>query len=128
MYKTTINQKRFLIIWICLHSFALFVNVFNIRGRLSTSNFISSSTADNYLFTSSSSSSYKNDFWPITNFTEEQRYYIEPAYLSFQKGTWAYKTAFKGIFQDYDYSEFIFYILLGLAVIYLPKIWYSSKP
>jgi hypothetical protein len=120
MFRITLNQKRFLIIWIGIHSLALFVNVFNIEGRTDTSNWTISTKVYNYVFTKNSN--YDNDFWPFTEFTKQERYYIEPI-NSYEQGTWSYGTAFNGIFYNYDYSEFVFYMLSGLAFIYLPKLW-----
>jgi hypothetical protein len=61
--KLTLNQRRFLIVWILFHSFALFVNLTGIRGE------IDSGESTFYFFTSGESSG----FWPFTSY-----YYEEP--------------------------------------------------
>lgn len=121
--KITLNQKRFLIIWISIHSLALFVNLFQVNGALKNTNY---SPIFN-VFTTSENIYNKDDFWPFVN------YYIYGKCLVVTediKNTpllwkdWAHETNnFFGVFNSYNFPEYIFYILLGLGIIFLPKFW-----
>jgi hypothetical protein len=101
--KLSTVEKRFLIIWILLHSFALFVNLAEVSGKIDR---------DNFLFTNTDPLYSKNGFWPFVNF-EGTNYY--PA-----DGNVLY---FNGLFYSYGLSAFIFYILLGIGIVYIPKLW-----
>lgn len=60
-------------------------------------------------------STNKSDFWPFTTYYKED----EPTSLDFHT-TYCY---FNGIFNSYDFSEYVFYIISGLAFVYVPKLW-----
>ena len=117
--KLTLAQKRFLIIWILFHSFALFVNVASIKGTITETTSLFSKNAEyKYLFTSLTD---KDKFWPVTS-------YYEQVYKYPTDRTAGYSiTYFNGIFNSYGYSEYLFYILLGCIFIYIPKLWRASN-
>ncbi|QNR85077.1 hypothetical protein H9N25_00780 [Pedobacter riviphilus] len=126
-YSVTLNQKRFLIVWICIHSFALFVNVASIYGTINEG---TQTLGYSNLFTINS---YEDDFWPFTKFTETESY-IDYSPNIFdeigkpKRGIWRDKTpSFNGIFTGYNLPEYIFYIILGLGIIFIPKIWNDNK-
>ncbi len=128
-YKTTLAQKRFLIIWICIHSFALFVNLANINGETVEGDYNGGYT---HLFTTRG---YEDDFYPFTTFIYKQKYFVENSNdprnyygASMTFGEWKEKEpSFNGFFTGYNLPEYIFYILLGLGIIFLPKIWKANN-
>lgn len=219
--KPTTNQKRFLIIWILFHSFALFVNLAHINGEISfnnnkdvSSNIITERidstsmttnedldrainelnstksksnsnlshvgdydtkplpnsdrstvirdaqhTVDNtiFLFTNELNPS---DFWPFTKFyfqtfvwedfkypeviseervkkpqTSEERYLdsITKTYPSTPIAYSSLKTKvgeqniYGGIFNSYNIPEYIFYMILGFGIVFIPMFWKNNK-
>ena len=163
--ELTLNQKRFLIVWILFHSFALLVNLADIEGQIyvgdnktsdygaKTPNPITPSKdtvsydsikklllglkpgqkielppvgnqavfgdaySDNNrvtirLFTSSN---HPSDFWPFTTYYEE----VPPTSFDMHT-TYCY---FYGIFNSYNFRAYSFYIFIGLAFVYVPKLW-----
>lgn len=119
--KLSLNQKRFLIVWILFHSFALFVNLADIKGttqnegHLVENGYYKNTTIN--LLTSNTHPS----FWPFVNYYEDTFEYQSPNYRT-------ENLDFNGIFYSYSFSEYIFYILLGLAIIFVPKLWNDKKP
>jgi hypothetical protein len=151
--KPTLNQKRFLIIWTLINSFALFVNLAYLRGELDTP------TTTIYLFTSGE----KSGFWPFTSYsTKEDRIaevpnlipdipktrYLKPEdAIKFAASSDPNKAVLStdsivtdfspiitrtigtshsyigGLFNSYGIPEYIFYMCLGLGIIFLPKSW-----
>jgi hypothetical protein len=119
--KISLNQKRFLIIWICFHSFALFVNVAMIYGTLREESEPFKDTFGNdfikyfnhNLFTSGN---FQEDFWPFTTYSQIESHY--PG--NYTRSDTHY---FYGIFTSYGYLEYFSYLVLGFAIIYIPKIW-----
>jgi hypothetical protein len=113
--KLTLSQKRFLIVWICLHSFALFVNVAKIKGTIQeSSSFFTLNGHYEYVFTDGENN---DNFWPFTKFYEKV-YKSET-----EKVTATTDIYFHGIFNSYGLVEYISYIIFGLALIYIPKFW-----
>ena len=110
----TLSQKRFLIIWVLFHSFALLVNLANIEGKISDGAFDNRTTI--YLFTHQG---HQSDFWPFTIFYERipglPQENIEDYY------------DFNGVFFSYGFGEYTFYMLVGFGIIYLPKLWSDKK-
>jgi hypothetical protein len=109
----TLNQKRFLIIWILFHSFALFVNVAHIYGTLHDGYGKDNDNTTVYLFCNTLPDR-ESDFWPFTSYTEE-------SYQS-NLGNY-YERYYGGIFNSYGFPEYIFYMLLGLGIVFIPKLW-----
>jgi hypothetical protein len=66
-----------------------------------------------YIFAAKEYVDSENGFWPFTKIYEEDGYGYGNPY-------------FRGIFFSYGIGEFIFYILLGFGVIFLPILWKSK--
>lgn len=112
----TKKNRQFLIIWICTCCFALLCNVIPIRGVLYKGDYEEKRAAI-FLFTSGSS----RNFWPFTNdFINDQLFINEEGNLS--AGTLE-PNGFEGVFNEFDYPEFFVYVLLGLAIVFVPKFW-----
>jgi len=127
MNSLTLNQKRFLIVWILLNSFALFVNLADIRGAIDNSDtsynsygYLIHNGTDRiiYLFTNSSGQN-KSDFWPFTS-------YYSINYPS--NSGFPIQHFYGGLFNSYDIPEYIFYMVLGFAIVFVPKLWNDKKP
>ncbi|WP_276345636.1 hypothetical protein [Daejeonella sp. JGW-45] len=118
--KITIAQRRFLILWVLFHSFALFVNVFKISGTIVNESY----DAGTYwkskyvqLFTTGPD----EDFWPITEYSSYRKY------IPYYRDTPEEVYNFNGIFNSYDFTEYIFYFLIGLGIVFIPKLWQERK-
>ncbi len=126
--KITLKQKRFLIIWILIHSFALFVNLENIRGKIpseatiSYDNYHTKFYNDSYVYLFTTGTyAFGDDFWPFTTFysaVSERPHYSDGVVNT---------VYFNGIFNAYKWPAYFFYLFLGFAVIYLPKIWEGKQ-
>ena len=115
----SLGQRRFLIIWIAFHCTALFFNVAKIEGSLRNRGY---SPVFN-LFTTIDDTHY-DEFYPFVRFVYTGKYSSikgEYAYIYVNKSQDA--TNFFGVFTGYDVKAFFFYIVLGLAIIFLPKLW-----
>ena len=93
------------------HSFALFVNITDLECRIGNDD----------LFTQSYN---KDSFWPFVSFYEtfHEKVPIEsynPALGYIDES----HTYFKGIFYSYNITAFVFYIIIGFGVVYIPKLW-----
>lgn len=140
----TQKNRRFLIIWFSVIIFALLCNIVPITGHLSDISWNKTgkpASTPIYLF----SRGYdKDDFWPfnpsiieseyMTNPTEEARAENESRlYARAHPGLYVSEThlnvetynvfTFNGIFEGFDYWEFVIYGVVGLAVVFLPNIW-----
>lgn len=117
----SLKEKRFLIVWLGLCSFALFLNVFNISGKIE-----SDDGKYQFLFFYSSEENghpYDEDFYPFTKFiTNKSVLYPSESFSKYYitKGNY---TRFNGIFNSFNLAEFVFYSLLGLGIVILPKVW-----
>jgi hypothetical protein len=119
------SKRNLLIIWFLFHGFALFVNVFDIEGyhtynQRSTKDDIETHYEDSYfnLFTSSDylTGPKSRDFWPFVKFYESTK----SNGSSVNDGAYEMVTTnFYGIFNQYDYSEFIAYSIIIFLVLYL---------
>jgi hypothetical protein len=122
------SKKNLLIIWFLFHGFALFVNVCDIGGDItsqSNPHYISGLlvydyTGYTYLFTNSLTSSAKaGHFWPFVKFYDKY-------YGHYQNGDEYPVTMFNGIFYQYDISEFLAYTILIFLILYIR--WNSNYP
>jgi hypothetical protein len=128
--KISLNQRRFLIVWILFHSFALFVNIAQIQLNYSSPN--NDGGRDyTYIFTKLTD---EEKFWPFTDF----RHYVTHSDTSnWQEipGTKSHMFNvtvrndhyFDGIFNSYGFSEYIFYVLFGFVIIYIPRLWRKKE-
>lgn len=113
------KQKKFLAIWAIIHSIALFVNLANIRGTIvERSTLFSNDAKYVYLFTDLT---YEDKFWPFTPFYEKTIKHPE------HTNNTVTITCFNGIFNSYGISEFIFYIVSSIVIVFLPKLWADDK-
>lgn len=84
-----------------------------------------------------------DEFWPFVKFTKSRNYFDEtdesrrsrigrPAsdYIGGVgvDGEWKTKTTFNGIFYEYDFTEFIVYVLGGILVLVIVRLSNSSSP
>lgn len=122
----TINQKRFLIAWTIFHSFALFVNLFKIDGSLKMTLY---SPIFNVFTTTYQTGAY-DDFWPFVPYTSNGIVLLTE---KSNDDPWIWKDLaqdsfnFFGVFNSYNFPEYIFYMLLGFGFIYLPKLWNKEE-
>lgn len=117
----SINEKRFLIVWLGICSLALFLNVADIQGKIEVKG-----GKYQYLFFFSSEMyghSYDEDFYPFTDFiVESSTLYPSEKIRDYYIGSGTY-TRFNGIFNSFNLPEFIFYSILGIGIVFLPKLW-----
>ncbi len=109
--KTFTDEKRILIILMAINIFAFFVNYFdlspvykNYQGSLNNI------PVKYYFFTTKEGLDYgdpSKKFYPFTKFSiDSNREYV-----------------FRGIFPDYDQTEFIAYSILIFGIFYIRKAW-----
>lgn len=130
--KISLKQRRFLIVWGIFHLFALTVNMIPVEGLVHISGKIWTKTNPTgidahyvnverplYIFTYPDHSAIDGNFWPFVKMWEAD-------YLgsnSYNDDSDMYTGRFKGLFYNYSYKAFIVYILIGLAIVFLPKLW-----
>lgn len=114
--KISIIQRRFLIIWIAIHTIALLTNIIPIRGEYSVEgDRCFSCTKSMYIFAAPIyTDQQETKFWPFTNIYDQDGYGYGSLY-------------FRGIFFSYGFGEFIFYILTGFAIVFLPRLWNGKE-
>jgi hypothetical protein len=116
--KLTLFQRRFLIIWVTVNSFALLSNLAMIRGIIETQD----STI--FLFTNYNLGT-DSDFWPFTSYYQES--IGTPPETTSIPGDVIPGTPphyfYGGLFNSYGIPEYICYMVLGLAIIFIPKFW-----
>lgn len=101
--KIFTNEKRIVIILMALNLFAFFVNYFDLSPVYKN---YSNIPVSYYYFTIKDGDP-TTKFYPFTDFSiNTNSYYV-----------------FRGIFPDYDQSEFIVYTILIFGVFYIRKAW-----
>ena len=119
--KPTLKQKRFLIVWCCFHLLALLVNIVPINGDLSHqvkhNEFSPENNEYNILYVFTNGYDKTDGFWPFVKYSYSKYYY--------NTGT---VDVFNGIFAGYDIGEAVTYILIGIAIVFLPKLWRNNRP
>src|SRR4051812_20719601 len=119
----TLKNKRFLIIWICVNAFALFVNVAKIEGDITSDKPLGNQGVHiitHYHLLTTIDNIFSNDkFWPFTTFYKGDS--EDGLLLLRNSGTTGDKLLFYGIFNSYNFPAFLFYSLLGIAIVYIPK-------
>ena len=128
------SKTNLLVIWFLFHGIALFVNVFNIKGDVSSeTKYIEDRTSkrvfnDIYLLTVDKSMRPYNEkkseaFWPFVNFYSNKLKgpdYSRNGYEGDKADYYITRfVEFNGIFFQYDYSEFLAYSVLLFLVLYL---------
>jgi len=122
------NKRNFLILWLCFHFLALFLNFFKIEGIIQEGNRVCincQTEASIHLFTDQyekEDDESISNFWPISGITTTYVYDGGPR----RKKSLFYSPEdnerkvvnFNGIFNDYDISEFIAYNLILLVILY----------
>lgn len=94
--KPKSNALTFLIIWCSFHLFALLMSYSRIK------------------FFNDGGIPEKDKFWPFVKFTDKQLY-----------GSWGgpvERTDFNGLFVEYDWTEFAFYVGVVLVIYFLVRI------
>jgi hypothetical protein len=116
--KISLGQKRFLIIWCLFHLFALATSVIPIKGEILIEE--DGMKYTNYIFTDKWD--VEGKFWPFVEMYDPNGYNTYNRFIEqrVQKGE------FKGIFRNYNIGAFFVYIVLGLLIVFLPKLW-SNK-
>lgn len=131
-FKITKTEKRIVIILMTINLFAFFVNHYRLSPSFSIGEY--PKTDELFLFTDAKESEMLNDnghtvgydlydtrsseyFYPFTKFIEKEN----PSY--FHSEGYYLKTRYRGLFPDYDKSEFFIYTLLIFAVVLVRKIW-----
>lgn len=125
----TAKERRFLIIWVSLCAFALLCNVAPIKGTIKKGQPGWPRSEKFEPATNLFASGNKEDmaeFWPLNaNFVNKNEYY-ENGHSGFHYSLVDNSngpSGFYGIFNGFDYLEFFVYSFLGLAIIFVPKIW-----
>lgn len=131
-FKLTKKEKRIIIILMTINLFAFFVNHFRLSPSFDIGEY--PKTDEVFLFTDAKENKMLNDnsysdyydlhdlrsseyFYPFTKF-------IEKEYPSFTNSEDYYlKTRYRGLFPDFDKSEFFVYTLLIFAVVLVRKLW-----
>jgi len=104
------SKRNLLIFWYCFHGLGLFVNSFNILGNVKSEKFSSDDTFIHVNLLTYKKYAY-NEFWPFVSFVSDESISDMGKHHKY----------FNGIFYDYDISEFIFYSLFILVILYV--IW-----
>lgn len=117
----TLGNKRFLIVWMAIHAFALFVNTARVRGTIKTDNPYKD---ESHIWTTANDWTYGGDFWPFTTFFKHNdgkaAYSPVDGHVLYQYDSY---TVFNGLFNGYGYSEFLAYVVLGFCIVFVPKAW-----
>lgn len=133
----TLTQKRFLIVWILFHSFALFVNQTKLKGTVITDEYNKKYYRREIRKHLLTGDTLNEKFWPFTRYKTYQTFtgIADTTFFIYQgRRTPTFINTYRidinhrnGIFTSYDFSEFIFYILLGLGIIVIPKLWNNNN-
>lgn len=136
--KVTLKERRFLIVWTCINIFALIVNITPIRGKIRNAEESNTLIHDRVVLDSYKPGFYiwtsgedKIFFWPFTKFFDKEISRVPSGNENYGFLTSKSRLKnFQGIFNGYDFSEFIIYSILGFAIIFVPKLWspQSIKP
>lgn len=114
------KEKRFLIVWFLVITFAYLCNAVPIHGTITPYEELD---ADGYqktavfLFTSGGG---EYDFWPFVDYTYGYNGVFASDTYNFEKYP---VRVFNGIFYSFNGWEFLIYGAIGLGIVFLPKIW-----
>lgn len=135
--KITKKQKRVIIVLMVINVFALFVNYFQLSPKIRFNEYKSEKYTyqyyDIYLLTDAKATNILNsttnwtwengdsamyearhpkNFWPFVMF-----------YQKAESSDSKVQFRFRGIFPDFDHTEFIVYTLLIFVVLFIKKVW-----
>lgn len=132
----SLKSRRFLIVWCCVNSFALLVNLAHIKGQIINSENKNDRNVENVvvnLFTDGGGIDEDYSFFhPATFYPFTSEFYSNSergvssetgSWVSYSSITWYKNIRFYGVFNGYSYLEFIVYIILGFAIVFIPKMW-----
>ena len=118
-----IAKRNIIIILMCINSFALIVNVLEIRGSFDDGlcpnhmrHFLLSDGDWSRAFSGYyGGNRYQQNFWPFV------KYFKTCEYCGYCDVSWEnrHRKEFRGIFRYYDYSEFFVYSILILLGLYI---------
>lgn len=97
------GSKLWLLLWIAFNAFALLMSIAKIRLFY----------APNHPY-GSEPEFPKQHFWPFVEFTSGTFYPQD-----YPEGTTAFDAVFNGVFAYYDWTEFAFYVGLGVLIYFL---------
>lgn len=132
--KFTYNEKMTIIVLMSINLFALFVNYFRLSPKLEVGEY--TNKKEYYLFTDTKETHLLNQsgwstingvslmyedqnpkyFWPFTKFYDKT--YSPTSYI---------KSRFRGVFTDFDHSEFLVYSFLIFGIPIIKKIASNKK-
>jgi len=114
-FSLTILEKRVIIILMSINLCALFVNYFALSPKTENSNIESFWFTDNAdyliefgLYSDNGYGYFYSRFWP---------------FIDFKVWTSMNKYRFRGIFAEFDHTEFLVYTFLIFFIVYIKKIW-----
>lgn len=96
-FKLNSVERRVVIICMVINSFALFVNEFELQGKMKNCFKIFTNEGDKFVVNS-------EQFYPFVDFTNRDN-------------------CFNGIFPYYDSGEFFVYTILIFGIIFIKKVW-----
>jgi hypothetical protein len=120
----TQKEKRFLIVWFLVITFAYLCNTVPISGTIVPYQAVDEQGYQKtaiYLFSANGWGGYSDsDFWPFVDYTDD---YDGTSALSNINSEKYPVRIFNGIFASFNGWEFIIYAAIGLGIVFLPKIW-----
>lgn len=116
------ERRKFLLIWFVIHAFAWFVNAYDIRGDIYSDWGYDGSTGIN-LWTDGSNDKEEH-FWPFVGFVDRETSYIQGYGDTTRE---RHNFDFRGLFYEYDFSEFIAYSVLIFVWFYFRFLSSGSK-
>lgn len=118
------SKLNLIIVFTAINSFALFVNIFGIKGNVrEEDNYYKTFSKRIDLFTQGYDDESTSKFWPFVDFKSSWSKWddISP----YDKGPDKSSIKFYGLFNQYDYSEFLAYSLILLLIFYFN--WNRNK-
>lgn len=105
------SKEKLIVIFMCINSFALFVNVFDIRGVIYQNSDDYNNRFIRLLQSRADIEEKRDSFWPFVK-------YIHSGSVQYVGSTPRTGFGFCGIFNDFDYSEYLAYTILLFVVLY----------
>lgn len=127
--KITLSQKRFLIIWCCFHITGILTNKLRIEGAIRNKYW---SPVFNVFTTPQQN--HDGQLWPFVtfggwgNYIFLQRSSPDDAYFYKYFDRNEKWNNFFGIFNGYDWNAFVLWMIVGFAIVFIPKIWNDNRP